>query len=127
MDDMVAEILEIVRAEANRRQSETRRVRTTTPLGISVAGITLPEVGTIRASVQRQQKFLGEVIEHASVWEREGDELRIIFSPEKRAFAELLTGRDPLNRLTAVVREVLGTPVRVQVVSGASVLAQSAS
>ncbi len=63
--------------------------------------------------IQSQQKFLGELLEHGTRWELEGAELRIYFSPDARTFAEMLEGRDSLEKLRGVSSKVLGRPVRV--------------
>jgi DNA polymerase-3 subunit gamma/tau len=76
-------------------------------------GITQEQVSEIKAAVQAQQKFLGEIVQHGSRWELEGAELRIYFSPEKRAFAELMEGRDSLEKVRISSSKVLGRPVRV--------------
>jgi hypothetical protein len=67
----------------------------------------------IKTAIQAQQRFLGELIEHGRRWELEGAELRIYFSPSDRAFAEMLEGRDSLEKVRAVSSKVLGRPVRV--------------
>jgi hypothetical protein len=76
-------------------------------------GITQEEVSEIKAAVQAQQKFLGEIVQQGSRWELEGAELRIYFSQAKRAFAELMEGRDSLEKVRICSSKVLGRPVRV--------------
>jgi DNA polymerase-3 subunit gamma/tau len=76
-------------------------------------GLSGAQVAEIKAALQAQQKFLGELVEHSSRWELEGAELRIYFSPEKRAFAEMLEGRDSLEKVRAASSKVLGRAVRV--------------
>jgi DNA polymerase-3 subunit gamma/tau len=78
-----------------------------------VDGISIEQVAEIKAAVQAQQKFLGELVEHASRWELEGTELRIYFSPEKRPFAEMLEGRESLEKVRIASSTVLGLAVRV--------------
>jgi DNA polymerase-3 subunit gamma/tau len=78
-----------------------------------VNGISVEQVAAIKAAVQAQQKFLGELVEHGSRWELEGSELRIYFSPEKRPFAEMLEGREPLEKVRVASSTVLGRAVRV--------------
>ena len=80
---------------------------------IRVRGISLEQVTEIKSAIQGQQKFLGELVEHSSGWELEGAELRIYFSPEKRPFAEMMEGREPLEKIRAVSSNVLGRAVRV--------------
>jgi len=78
-----------------------------------VDGITEEHVAEIKTAIQSQQKFLGEIVQQGSRWELEGAELRIYFSPEKRAFAELMEGRDSIEKVRICSSKVLGRPVRV--------------
>ena len=78
-----------------------------------VSGISLEQVAQIKAAIQEQQKFLGELVEQSSAWELDGAELRIYFSQNNRTFAELLEGRDTLEKVRAVSGNVLGRAVRV--------------
>jgi DNA polymerase-3 subunit gamma/tau len=78
-----------------------------------VDGISVEQVAEIKAAIQAQQKFLGELVEHGSRWELEGSELRIYFSPEKRPFAEMLEGRESLEKVRVASSTVLGRAVRV--------------
>ncbi len=78
-----------------------------------VDGISVEQVAAIKAALQAQHKFLGELVEHASRWELEGSELRIYFSPEKRPFAEMLEGRESLEKVRVASSTVLGRAVRV--------------
>jgi hypothetical protein len=71
------------------------------------------QVAEIKSAVQAQQKFLSELLERGNRWELEGAELRIYFSPTDRAYAEMLEGRDSLEKLRGVSSKVLGRPVRV--------------
>src|SRR5215471_1850211 len=80
---------------------------------IRVRGISLEQVAEIKSAIQAQQKFLGEIVEHSSGWELEGAELRIYFSPSNKTFAELMEGRDTLEKIRAVSSTVLGRTVRV--------------
>jgi DNA polymerase III subunit gamma/tau len=76
-------------------------------------GISQEHVAEIKSAVQQQQKFLGELVEQSSRWELDGTELRLYFSPEKRPFAELLEGRDSLEKVRVISSKVLGRAVRV--------------
>jgi DNA polymerase-3 subunit gamma/tau len=76
-------------------------------------GITPEQVEEIKAAIQGQQKFLGEIVGQGSRWELEGAELRIYFSQDKRAFAEMMEGRDSIEKVRASSSKVLGRPVRV--------------
>jgi DNA polymerase III subunit gamma/tau len=80
---------------------------------IRVSGISHEQVAEIKSAIQAQQKFLGELVEHSSGWELEGAELRIYFSPSNKTFAELMEGRDTLEKIRAVSSNVLGRAVRV--------------
>lgn len=76
-------------------------------------GMEAAQVEAIKAAIQSQQKFLGELIEHAARWQREGGEVRLFFPPESRAFADLLQARDPMEKLRTIASKVLGQPLRV--------------
>jgi DNA polymerase-3 subunit gamma/tau len=76
-------------------------------------GISAEQVAEIKAAIQAEKKFLGELVEQSSRWQVEGPELRIFFPVEKRAFAELLEGREALEKIRAAAGKVLGKPVRV--------------
>jgi hypothetical protein len=76
-------------------------------------GITPEQVAEIKTAIQAQQKFLGEIMNQGNRWELEGAELRIYFSADKRAFAEMMEGRDSLEKVRASSSKVLGRPVRV--------------
>jgi len=52
-------------------------------------------------------------VEQSSQWELEGAELRIYFSQKNRTFAELIEGRESLEKIRAISSNVLGRPVRV--------------
>ncbi len=78
-----------------------------------LSGISVEQVAEIKAAVQAKQKFLGELVEHSSAWELEGAELRIYFSASHKMFAELLEGRESLEKIRAVSSNVLGRAVRV--------------
>jgi DNA polymerase III subunit gamma/tau len=76
-------------------------------------GLTPEQVAEIKTMVQAQQKFLGELVEHSSQWELEGAELRIYFSPQNKTFAELMEGRETLEKIRVISSKVLGRTVRV--------------
>jgi DNA polymerase III subunit gamma/tau len=77
------------------------------------SGLSNAQVAEIKAAIQAQQKFLGELVEQGSRWELDGAELRIYFSPQNRAFAEMLEGRDSLEKVRGISSKVLGRAVRV--------------
>ncbi len=80
---------------------------------VRAIGISQEHVAEIKAGIQAQQKFLGELVEQSSQWELEGAELRIYFSQKNRTFAELIEGRESLEKIRAISSNVLGRPVRV--------------
>jgi DNA polymerase III subunit gamma/tau len=80
---------------------------------VQVSGVTEFQVSEIKAAIQSQQKFLGELIEHSIRWELDGAELRISFAAQNRAFAEMLEGREALEKVRNVSSKVLGRAVRV--------------
>jgi DNA polymerase III gamma/tau subunit len=78
-----------------------------------VIGISQEHVAEIKAGIQAQQKFLGELVEQSSRWELEGAELRIYFSQKNRTFGELIEGRESLEKIRTISSKVLGRAVRV--------------
>jgi DNA polymerase III subunit gamma/tau len=95
------------------------------------SGLSIEQVAQIKEAIQAQQKFLGELVEHGNRWELDGAELRIYFSPDKRPFAEMLEGREALERVRIASSKVLGRAVRVcaklEVVAAAAASASRAS
>ncbi len=82
-------------------------------ISVAASGLTVEQVMEMRGAIQAQQKFLGELLEHAHRWELENTELRIYFASEKRAFAELIEGRESLEKIRATASKVLNRAVRV--------------
>jgi DNA polymerase III subunit gamma/tau len=80
---------------------------------LRVQGITTDQVSAIKSAIQKQQKFLGELLENSIAWELEGAELKIFFPTERKAFAEMIEGRDSLEKLRSASGNVLGRPIRV--------------
>jgi DNA polymerase-3 subunit gamma/tau len=80
---------------------------------VQAIGISPQHVAEIKAGIQAQQKFLGELVEQSSQWELEGAELRIYFSQKNRTFAELIEGRESLEKIRVISSKVLGRAVRV--------------
>jgi hypothetical protein len=112
-DDILAEILELVRAEASRRRPSTESERRPNER--------LTQIEAIKAAAAQQSQFLSELLENVRRWEFNDGELKIYFPNERRNFAELLRSRDRLKKLTAVAGEILGTPLAVSVdVDGAT-------
>jgi DNA polymerase-3 subunit gamma/tau len=92
---------------------ETEAFAETATSETKATGITPEQVAEIKTAIQAQQKFLGEIMNQGSRWELEGAELRIYFSADKRAFAEMMEGRDSLEKVRASSSKVLGRAVRV--------------
>ena len=80
---------------------------------VAVEGLSEAQAMEIRGAIQSQQKFLGELLEHGHRWELEGAELRIFFAKDKRPFAEMVEGRDSLEKIRATASQVLNRAVRV--------------
>jgi len=76
-------------------------------------GLVQTQVGSIKSAIVAQEKFLGELVGHASRWEMSGGEVRLFFPTESRALAEMLQARDPMERLRNVASRILGHAVRV--------------
>jgi DNA polymerase-3 subunit gamma/tau len=76
-------------------------------------GLVEAQVDSIKNAIVAQEKFLGELVGHASRWEMSGGEVRLFFPTESRALAEMLQARDPMERLRNVVSRILGHTVRV--------------
>jgi DNA polymerase III subunit gamma/tau len=80
---------------------------------VQAIGISQEQVVEIKAAVQAQQKFLGELVDNSSRWELDGAELRVYFPPQKSWCAEMLEGRDSLEKIRVISSKVLGQAVRV--------------
>ncbi len=80
---------------------------------VQAIGISQEHMAEIKAEIQAQQKFLGELVQQGSRWELEGAELRIYFSQKNRTFAELIEGRESLEKIRNISSKVLGRAVRV--------------
>lgn len=78
----------------------------------SSSGLASAQVDAIKSALQ-SQRFLWSMVEHASRWEIEGNELNLFFPTESRALAEMLQARDPMERLRTVLQQVMGQPLRV--------------
>ena len=76
-------------------------------------GLVEAQVDSIKSAIVAQEKFLGELVGHASRWEMSGGEVRLFFPTESRALAEMLQARDPMERLRNIASRILGHTVRV--------------
>jgi DNA polymerase-3 subunit gamma/tau len=99
--------------EASAPPQEQASPEVAAPVAVQASGMSAEQVTEIKEAVQRQQRFLGELVEHGTRWELDGAELRIYFSPEKRAFAEMIEGRESLEKIRVISSKVLGRAVRV--------------
>ncbi len=79
----------------------------------SFSGLDAAQVAAIKSALVSQQKFLGELVEHASRWEVDGGEICLFFPTERRALAELLQTREQIEKLRAISSRVLGQTLRV--------------
>lgn len=77
------------------------------------SGLAAAQLEAIQSALQNQQKFLWSMVEHASRWELAGGEMNLYFPPERRALAEMLQARDPMEKLRTVLSTVMGQPLRV--------------
>ncbi len=100
-------------AAAPQQSSQSPEPSIPAPLPAQLHGISEEQVAAIKQAIQAQQKFLGELIEQATRWELDGAELRIYFPPDRRSFAEILEGREPLEKVRIASGKVLGRAVRV--------------
>jgi DNA polymerase III subunit gamma/tau len=80
---------------------------------VTAAGFSVEKVTEIKSAIQSQQKFIGELLEHASRWELDSGELRIYFPAEKSTFAGLIEGKETLEKISTTSSKVLGRAVRV--------------
>jgi DNA polymerase-3 subunit gamma/tau len=77
------------------------------------SGLDAAQVLAIKSAIGSQQKFLGELVEHAVRWELDGGEIRLFFPTESRALAELVQAREPMEKLRNISSRVLGQSLRV--------------
>jgi len=102
-----------VAASTEVKQAPVAEEPNSTRAAARAIGISQERVAEIKSTIQAQQKFLGELVEQSSLWELEGTELRIYFSPEMRPLAEMMEGRETLERIRNISSKVLGRAVRV--------------
>jgi len=76
-------------------------------------GLEAAQVAAIKTAIASQQRFLAELVEHASRWELDNGEVRLYFPTERRALAELLQARESMEKLRTITSGVLGQPLRV--------------
>ena len=76
-------------------------------------GLEAAQVAAIKTAIASQQRFLAELVEHASRWEMDNGEVRLFFPTERRALAEMLQARESMEKLRTITSGVLGQPLRV--------------
>jgi DNA polymerase III gamma/tau subunit len=76
-------------------------------------GIEAAQVAAIKTAIASQQRFLAELVDHASRWELDKGEVSLYFPTERRALAELLQARESMEKLRTIASGVLGQPLRV--------------
>jgi len=80
---------------------------------VAGSGLEAVQVADIRAAISSQNKLLDSLLEHVSRWELDGNEIRLFFPSEGRTFAEILQGREQIEKLKTITSAVLGQPLRV--------------
>ncbi|MBI1738465.1 MAG: hypothetical protein HYR58_04380, partial [Acidobacteria bacterium] len=76
-------------------------------------GLAVVQVEEIRTAISSQNKLLASLVEHVTRWELDGSEIRLFFRSDGRTFAEILQGRDQMEKLRTITSAVLGQPLRV--------------
>ena len=76
-------------------------------------GLDAAQVAAIKTAVSSQQRFLAELVEHASRWQMDNGEVTLYFPTERRALSEMLQSRESMERLRTIASAVLGKPLRV--------------
>ncbi|MGH9716266.1 MAG: DNA polymerase III subunit gamma/tau [Candidatus Acidiferrales bacterium] len=75
-------------------------------------GLASAQVDAIKSALQGSHLLLS-ILDQASRWELNGNELHLFFPVENRTFTDVLQARDPMERLRTVLHQVLGQPLRV--------------
>ena len=76
-------------------------------------GIDAAQVTAIKTAIASQQRFLAELVDHASRWQLDKGEVSLYFPTERRALAEMLQARESMEKLRTITSGVLGQPLRV--------------
>jgi DNA polymerase-3 subunit gamma/tau len=76
-------------------------------------GLDAAQVAAIKTAVSSQQRFLAELVEHATRWQMDNGEVTLYFPTERRALSEMLQSRESMERLRTIASSVLGKPLRV--------------
>jgi DNA polymerase III subunit gamma/tau len=76
-------------------------------------GLETAQVAAIKSAIASQQRFLAELVEHASRWQMDKGEISLYFPTERRALSEMLQSRESMEKLRTITSAVLGKPLRV--------------
>jgi hypothetical protein len=76
-------------------------------------GLDAAQVSAIKSAISSQQRFLAELVEHATRWEMDKGEVRLYFPTERRALADMLQSRESMEKLRTITSGVIGKPLRV--------------
>jgi len=76
-------------------------------------GLEAAQVAAIKSAISSQQRFLAELVEHASRWQLDKGEVSLYFPTERRALSEMLQSRESMEKLRTITSAVLGKPLRV--------------
>jgi DNA polymerase-3 subunit gamma/tau len=76
-------------------------------------GLDAAQVAAIKSAIASQQRFLAELVEHATRWQIDKGEVSLYFPTERRALSEMLQSRESMEKLRTIASAVLGKPLRV--------------
>src|SRR5690348_30944 len=77
------------------------------------SGLADAQMEAIQSLLRTQQKFLWSMVEHATRWELNGSEMNLYFPAENRSLADILQGRETMEKLRNILSSVLGQQLRV--------------
>src|SRR6185437_923241 len=77
------------------------------------SGLADAQMETIQSLLRTQQKFLWSMVEHATRWELNGSEMNLYFPAENRSLADILQGRETMEKLRNILSSVIGQQLRV--------------
>ena len=76
-------------------------------------GLDAAQVAAIKSAIASQQRFLAELVDHATRWQMDKGEVSLYFPTERRALSEMLQARESMEKLRTITSGVLGKPLRV--------------
>lgn len=77
------------------------------------SGLADAQMEAIQSLLRTQQKFLWSMVEHATRWELNGSEMNLYFPAENRSLADILQGRETMEKLRNILSSVIGQQLRV--------------